>query len=265
MQFFPSRAVAVELFGFAVHWYGLLYLAAFLLAYHLLGTLQSKRSLSLSQEIRSSILSWAVLGVILGGRMGYVLFYEPQYFVQHPLEILFVWNGGMSSHGGFLGVTLALTHALKKHNVPFLPFLDICTVPIALGLACGRLGNFLNWELYGTVTAVPWAIAIPSVEGLRHPTFFYAIAQQLCTALICYLLLRRPIRPGVVFSVFLLLYGSLRFIVELFREQTYALTDLGFITLTRGQLLSIPILLIGFFLFAWLCTRKSRNPEILKS
>lgn len=256
IEFLPSRQVALELLGFSVHWYGIMYLLAFLLAYVLIDRLQGRRSLQLEKEDISALLTWAVLGVILGGRLGYVFFYELSYFTQHPLEVLYVWNGGMSSHGGFIGVAVALAIALVKRGIPILRFLDIITVPIALGLALGRFGNFINLELYGVQTSVPWAIAIPGVEGLRHPTFFYAIAKNLFIALVCYWHLRstRGV-PGTVFALFLMLYGILRFVVENYRVQQYALTDLGFVTLTRGQILSIPIVVVSFCLMVWLYRR----------
>lgn len=260
MDWFPSRQVAVEIAGFAIHWYGLLYLAAFLLAYILLQKLQSNRSLKLSKDDISSVLSYAIVGVIAGGRLGYVLFYEPQYFTSHPLEVFAVWNGGMSSHGGFLGVTVALLWILRKRDIPLLPFLDIITVPIAIGLMLGRFGNFINWELYGTVTTAAWGIAIPGVEGLRHPTFFYSMAKDLCIALFCYAHLVRGTRPyGMTFALFLLLYGLLRFVVEYYREQPYAFTDFGVFALTRGQLLTLPIIAAGFILVMILHSRNSRN------
>ena len=254
LRFFPTRQVAIEIFGFSVHWYGLLYLLAFLLAYNLVLRLQRYRSLQLTKDDVSALLSWAIIGVIVGGRMGYVLFYEFAYFSKNLTEVFAVWNGGMSSHGGFIGVALALGFAIHKRSIPLLPFLDVITVPIALGLACGRIGNFVNWELYGTVTDVPWAMAIPGVEGLRHPTFFYAFAKNLFIAAVCYRFLRKtPVKPGQTFSVFLLMYGMLRFIVEYYRAQTYALTDLGFMELTRGQLLSLPI--IAIVLLCRMCSR----------
>lgn len=257
MSVFPSRQVALDVLGFSVHWYGLLYLTAFVLSYVLVCRLQRYRNVSLSKDDVSTVLSYAIVGVIAGGRIGYVLFYEPQYFLQHPLEIVAVWNGGMSSHGGFIGVTLTLLYILRKKQIPLLPFLDAITVPVAIGLALGRFGNFLNWELYGTVTDVPWAIAIPGVEGLRHPTFFYSIAQELITALVCYILLIRNTRPyGTAFAVFLLMYGILRCVVEHYRDQPYTMTDLGFVALTRGQLLSIPIILAGLLLL-WLLRKRS--------
>jgi phosphatidylglycerol:prolipoprotein diacylglycerol transferase len=250
ISLFPTRQVAIQVFEFSIYWYGLLYLLAFLLVYVLISKLQHYRSLSLDKDVVSSLLSWAIGGVIVGGRMGYVLFYEYAYFSENTLEIFAVWNGGMSSHGGFIGVAIALGIALKKRGVPLLPFLDVITVPIALGLACGRLGNFINWELYGSVSTLPWAMAIPGVEGLRHPTFFYALAKNLLIAAVCYRHLRLSYpRPGETFAMFLLLYGVLRFAVEYFRDQPYGWIDLGILSLTTGQLLTIPLILIGLISF----------------
>ncbi len=257
MQFFPSRQVALELFGFSVHWYGIMYMLAFLLSYELLLRLQRYRSLGLSREDIASILSFGIVGVIVGGRLGYVLLYEPLYFLSHPLEILSVWRGGMASHGGFLGVGIALLLTLRKRGVPLLPFLDIVVVPAALGLALGRIGNFINWELYGTVTTVPWAMAIPGVEGLRHPTFFYAFIKDFFIAFVCFLHLRsgRGV-PGTTFALFLTFYGVLRFIVEFYRDQQHAFVDIGFMSLSRGQLLTIPFIVVGITLFVLLPRRR---------
>jgi phosphatidylglycerol:prolipoprotein diacylglycerol transferase len=256
MQLFPTRQVALEILGLSVHWYGLLYLVAFLLSYVLVFRLQHLRALFLSKDDISSLLSWAIIGVIAGGRMGYVLFYEFSYFTNHPLEILAVWNGGMSSHGGFLGVALVLGFALKKRGVPLLQFLDVITVPIALGLACGRIGNFINGELYGTVTDVSWAMAIPGVEGLRHPTFFYAFAKNLLIATVCFRHLKiSSATPGKTFAIFLSMYGVLRFAVEHFREQPYGWIDIGFASITRGQLLTIPLIVVGCAIFLLLSRR----------
>ncbi len=249
--------------GFPIHWYGLLYLLAFIIAYVSLPRLLRYRSLTLSPDTLSAILSAVVLGVIVGGRLGYVVFYELPYFVQHPLEIFAVWNGGMSSHGGFLGVTISLWFALKKRKVPLLPFLDCMSVPVALGLAFGRFGNFINLELYGTVTTLPWAISIPGVEGLRHPTFFYSMAQDLCMACVCYAMLRsRRFETGQTFAMFLLLYGVLRFVVEIFRDQPYGYMHLLGIELSRGQLLTLPIIAIAIVLLVFL-QRRSGNGETI--
>lgn len=250
---FPSRQVAIEVFGFAIHWYGLLYLLGFLVAYTLIKRLQRYRALALSNDDVSSVLSWAVVGVILGGRLGYVLFYEPMYFLQNPAEIIAVWHGGMASHGGFIGAGLALWYILWKKHIPLLSFLDIATVPVALGLFFGRFGNFINWELYGTVTNVPWAMAIPGVEGLRHPTFFYAMIKNACIAMVCFSALRSArVQEGMPFALFLLLYGLLRFTVEFYREQPHGFTEIAGVSLSRGQVLTIPLILAGAILVLWL-------------
>lgn len=250
---FPSRVVALELFGFSVHWYGIMYLLAFVLAMYLLPRLQRFRGLHLSQEDVASLVSAAVIGVIIGGRLGYVLFYEPSYYLTNPLQIFAVWNGGMSSHGGFLGVTIALTIFCWRKKIDIRRLADIIVLPIAIGLALGRVGNFINQELYGTVTTLPWAIAIPGVDGLRHPTQIYAVIKDLFIAAVCFWHLQsvQPYRAGQTFSVFLLLYGLLRFCIEYLRVQEHASFEWGLFSLTRGQLLTLPILLFGIVFWWW--------------
>lgn len=253
ISLFPSRAVAVEVFGFGVHWYGLLYLAAFVIAWYLLPRLQRFRDLGYSVDTWSNLLSWAVVGVIVGGRLGFVLFYEPQLLAS-PLDAIAVWRGGMSSHGGFIGVTLALFFALRHRRGDILKVADTLVVPVALGLACGRIGNFINQELYGTVTTLPWGIAVPGVDGLRHPVQLYAVAKDLLIAGVCLWHLMRPqFIAGRTFALFLMLYGVLRFLVEALRDQTYAPVDLAGLLLTRGQLMTLPVILAGVVL--WLLVR----------
>ena len=260
IDFFPSRAVAVDLFGFAVHWYGLLYLLAFLIGWVLLPRLQKYRGLNLSKETWADLLSWGVIGVIVGGRLGFVFFYEPEYFLQYPWKIFAVWEGGMASHGGFIGVTLALWHVLRRKRLPFLAIGDIVVVAVAIGLACGRFGNFINQELYGTVTQLPWGIEIPGVEGLRHPTPLYAMIKDLFIALVCYLHLRRPGSiHGRTTALFLMLYGVLRFLVEYVRVQEYPLVPVPFF-LSMGQVLTIPIFLIGAWLWVY-SGRRAASPS----
>ncbi|PIQ76701.1 prolipoprotein diacylglyceryl transferase [Candidatus Peregrinibacteria bacterium CG_4_9_14_3_um_filter_49_12] len=252
---FPSRKVALEIFGFSVHWYGLLYLLGFLLAFYLLPRLQRYRGLHLSSDEWSHILSAAIVGVLVGGRLGYVFFYAPE-LLKTPLEVLKVWHGGMSSHGGFIGVALALWWSLRKKNMPLLAIADTAVVPVAIGLALGRLGNFINVELYGTVTDVPWAMAIPGVEGLRHPLQFYGMAKDLFIASVCFVHLRRTSIPGKTFGLFLMVYGVLRFLLEYLRQQYYAPLLLGSLEISRGQLLTVPLFLLGLLL--WVYVSKKR-------
>lgn len=252
---FPSRTVAIAIGAFSVHWYGLLYLVAFLLAYLLLPRLERYRGLSLSKEVWGDILSWVIVGVLLGGRLGYVLLYDPAYYLAHPMEILAVWKGGMAFHGGVIGVALALVYVSRRHRIPLLVLSDIAVVPIALGLALGRFGNFINQELYGISTTLPWGIAIPGIEGLRHPTQLYAVLKDLCIAIICFLHVRRSSpKTGQTMGIFLTLYGILRFALEFLREPTHAAFLIGPIILTRGQVYSLPMILAGILLLA--CSRK---------
>jgi len=249
ITFLPSRPVALDLFGFEIHWYGLLYLAGFLIAACLLPKLQKYRHLDLHRDRWMSLLSWSVIGVILGGRLGYVFFYEPRYFLSHPAEIIAVWNGGMSFHGGLIGVVLVLWLFCRKLKLPLLSVADIAIVPVAIGLALGRMGNFVNQELYGTITTLPWGMTFPGAEGLRHPTQLYAVGKDLLIALILFFHLRwtasRPRFFGCTSAAFLILYGVGRFLLEYLREQQYPWTEIVGLSFTRGQLLTIPLLLAG--------------------
>ncbi|MFH0770990.1 MAG: prolipoprotein diacylglyceryl transferase [Candidatus Peregrinibacteria bacterium] len=257
IDWFPSRAVAVSLFGFSVHWYGLLYMVAFILAYVLLPRLKRAPSEDITADDWASILSFSVIGVLVGGRLGFVLFYEPAYFLAHPLEILMVWRGGMSSHGGFLGVVIAILAVCRKRGLDPFVVADRVSIPAAIGLSFGRVGNFINQELYGTVTTLPWGISIPGVEGLRHPVQIYAIIKDLFIALMCFLYFKRSDErhSGRTFALFLMLYGVLRFITEYFRDQPYASFSIGSVMFTRGQLLTIPIVLAGVILWWWMGRR----------
>ena len=247
VQFFPSRTVALGLFGFDVHWYGLMYLLGFLIAWYLLPRLQKYRDLSLTRDDWANVLAWAVIGVIVGGRLGYVFFYQPLYFLDHPDKIIAIWEGGMSSHGGFIGVTIALLWALRMQKGNLLAIADTVVVPVAIGLALGRIGNFINQELYGTITSLPWGITVPDVVGLRHPTQIYAVFKDLFIAGVCYWYLKysRPVLPGRTCALFLMLYGVLRFLLEYVRIQEYPLIDVGVLLLSRGQILTLGILVVG--------------------
>lgn len=253
IHLFPSRTVALDLFGFSVHWYGIMYMLSFLLALFLIPRLQKYRDLHLTQDDWSRIVGWAVVGVLVGGRLGFVLFYEPAYYLAHPLEIVAVWKGGMASHGGFIGATVAMLWALRGKNVDaMIRVADIVAVPVVLGLGIGRIGNFINQELYGTITMLPWGIAIPGVEGLRHPVQLYEFALCVIIGLVCYWHLRKTRAAGTTFALFLLLYAVERILIEFLRIHAYPSVAFG---LVREQMLTIPFLVIGIGIWAW--TRRS--------
>jgi phosphatidylglycerol:prolipoprotein diacylglycerol transferase len=255
MQFFPSRAIALTVGPVSVHWYGIMYLLGFVIGMYLLPRLQRFRDLALSDAQRESLVVHVFLGVLLGGRLGYVFFYDFPYFFQHPFDVIAVWKGGMASHGGFVGVILALVLFARRQGIPLLRLTDVLMVPVAIGLALGRVGNFINLELYGTVTTVPWAMAFPGAEGLRHPTQLYAVCKDLLIALLCFWHLRStvrmPHRAGETSALFLVLYGILRFVVEHFSDQPYGFVQLLGFSLSRGQVLTLPVLALGIIVWVW--------------
>lgn len=261
MSFFPSRQIALSIGSVSVHWYGIMYALGFALGIVLLPYLCRVSGLELSSKKRDDLVLLIFAGVILGGRLGFVLFYGGSYFFQHPLEIFAVWQGGMSSHGGFLGVALALLYFAWREKVDVLRITDTIVVPVALGLMFGRLGNLINGELYGTVTTLPWGLHFPNADGLRHPTQIYAMIKDASIALLCFWTLRysyaSSLKTGRTTAVFLMSYAVLRFIIEIFRDQApYGFTDVIGISLSRGQLLTIPIFLGGA---AILFLRRAKN------
>jgi phosphatidylglycerol:prolipoprotein diacylglycerol transferase len=198
------------------------------------------------------ILFYGVLGVIIGGRLGYVFFYKPGYYLEHPLEIFYVWQGGMAFHGGFLGVLVAMLIFARMSNKTWLGVMDFLAPLVPPGLAAGRLGNFINAELWGRQTDVPWAMVFPSVDDLpRHPSQLYQFALE---GVLLFVLLwwysKKPRAAGAVSALFLLGYGVARFVVEYSREPDsfLGILALGF---TMGQWLSLPMIVAGAWLLWW--------------
>jgi phosphatidylglycerol:prolipoprotein diacylglycerol transferase len=194
----------------------------------------------------------AVLGVIIGGRLGYVLFYKPGYYAAHPLEIFAVWQGGMSFHGGLLGVMAAMWIAARRHGIHFLALMDFVAPLCPLGIAAGRIGNFINGELYGRVTDLPWGMVFRGAgDAPRHPSQLYQAALEgLALFVLLWWFSAKPRPRGQVSALFLIGYGTFRFIAEFGREPDAFLGLLTF-GLTMGQWLCIPMILGGFGLFAW--------------
>lgn len=250
LQLFPSREVALTVGPLAIHWYGVMYALGFFLGILMLPRMLRAAGLDVSDTDREKLFIAVFLGVLLGGRLGYVLLYGGEYFVQNPLKIFAVWEGGMSSHGGMFGVAFALWLFAKKTKISLLRLADALVVPVAIGLALGRFGNLINGELYGTITSVPWAMSFPGADGLRHPTQVYALLKDLVIAAACFVMLSRSESkmPGRTVGLFFLLYGILRFTVEFFREETHEGFELLGLSLTRGQLFTIPVFLFGCYL-----------------
>ncbi|RCL44944.1 MAG: prolipoprotein diacylglyceryl transferase [Candidatus Thioglobus sp.] len=248
--------IALQLGPLAVRWYGLMYLCGFL-AFWVLGRHRAARSDSFIQPQQvGDFLFYAVLGVIAGGRLGSVLFYNFDYFLQQPLYLFEIWKGGMSFHGGLLGVIVAIAVYQHKKGWGFLRLADFIAPLVPLGLGFGRIGNFINAELWGRVTDLPWAVIFPQVDGLgRHPSQLYQAALEgLLLFIVLWLYSSRPRPTGAVAAVFLFLYGGFRFLVEIVREPDQHLGFVAYDFLTMGQLLSLPMIICGAFLF-WCAQR----------
>jgi phosphatidylglycerol:prolipoprotein diacylglycerol transferase len=245
--------VAIHLGNFGVRWYSLAYMAGILLGWWVIARENARRPLkNLTKAALDDMVVWAVLGIVLGGRLGYVLFYKPDYYLQHPAEILHVWEGGMSFHGGLVGTIIAFYLFCRKYKIQFLALTDLLSCAAPIGLFFGRVANFINGELFGRVTDAPVGMIFPAAGDLpRHPSQLYEAALEglVLFAIMMFLLKRTDVRakPGYLSGIFLILYGIARIICEYFREPD---AFLGFIYegTTMGQLLSIPMIMIGLFL-----------------
>ena len=243
-QFNP---VALSIGPLDVRWYGLMYLTAFIL-FVALGRAHARRRPELGWDAQriDDLLFYGVLGVILGGRLGYILFYKPAYYFSHPVEMFAVWQGGMAFHGGFLGVLIAVWLFARSHDRPWLAVTDFIAPLVPLGLAAGRLGNFINGELVGRVTDVPWAMIFPQVDMQpRHPSQLYQFTLEgVCLFVLLWVFSAKPRPRGLVSAVFLIGYGGFRILAEFGREPDDFLGLLA-LNLSMGQWLSLPMIVIG--------------------
>jgi len=245
--------VALKVGVFTVHWYGLMYLIGIITAW-LLAVYRVRRG-DIDWEIEeiNDLVFYGALGVILGGRLGYILFYDFPNVLIDPLRIIRFWDGGitgMSFHGGLIGVCIALLIYTYRQKKSFWETIDFAAPLVPLGLAAGRIGNFINGELWGRVTNVPWAMVFPHVDHLpRHPSQLYEfVLEGIVLFTILWLFILKPRPTMAVSGVFAIAYGSMRFIVEFFREPDPQLGYLAFHFLTMGQLLSIPMIAFGMAL-----------------
>ena len=267
---FPAfDPVLVHIGPFSLRWYALAYITGILLGWlYARAIIRTERlwggPAPMTVADFDDFVLWATLGVILGGRIGYVLFYNPAHFAANPVEIVQLWRGGMSFHGGFIGVVLAVALFARGRRIPFLSLADVCCAVYPIGHFLGRIANFINGELWGRVSDVPWAMVFPGGGPLpRHPSQLYqAVFEGLLLLLVLAFLVRQGAlkRPGLVTGAFAVGYGLLRIFCELFREPD---AQLGFLWggLTMGMLLSIPLILTGIAFIAYALRSPAARPS----
>lgn len=254
--------VAFALGPLKVHWYGLMYLIGIGAAWGLAKLRMKRFDPTWTNETLSDLVFLCAMGVMLGGRLGYVLFYDLSAYIAEPLLIFQVWKGGMSFHGGLLGVILAMFWFSRKHHKSFFQLADFIAPLVPIGLGAGRIGNFINAELWGKATDVSWAMIFPTdpLQLARHPSQLYQFALEgVALFVILWLYSRKPRPTASVSGLFVACYGVFRFIVEFVREPDAQLGYLAFDWLTMGQVLSLPMIAGGIGLMLWAYKRQAHN------
>ncbi len=242
--------VAIQIFSIEIRWYSLAYIFGILI-----GWLYCKKILIKDKNISKlfdDLISYLIIGIILGGRLGYVIFYNLKYFSSNPIEILMIWQGGMSFHGGLLGVLASTIIYAKKHNVNKFIFLDLIAGSAPIGIFLGRIANFVNSELYGRETNILWSVIFTKIDNItRHPSQIYeALLEGVILFFILFFFIKKNylLKPGLISSLFLIFYSLFRFLVEFFRVPDEQV-GLIYLNLTIGQIISLIFLSFGFYLF----------------
>ena len=250
MLTYPSiNPTIVKLGPIQIRWYGVMYILGFTISYLLVKYQIRKKRLGIDSAVINDLFLYLIIGLIVGARIGYVVFYNLAFYFDHPLKLLAVWEGGMSFHGGLIGIVLSGIIFVTKRRIDFWQLADLVAVTAPIGLGLGRLGNFINAELYGRVTSVPWGMVFPAAGDLpRHPSQLY---EFLLEGVLLFAILWRikdvRLTKGALFCIFVILYGIFRFFVEFFRQPD---PQIGFIfsCLTMGQVLSISMAMVGLVL-----------------
>lgn len=264
-----NSEIAFSVFGFPIRWYALAYLAGIFIGYYYLTRLIAQPGAPMARRHADDFVFYAMLGIIIGGRLGYVLFYNLGAYLADPMAVFRLWDGGMSLHGGAAGVILAIWYMTRKEGLNFLRFCDYVACVIPFGLFFGRIANFVNGELWGRATTVPWAIIFPGSGTMdpRHPSQLYEAASEgaLMMIILSWLFWRTDARykPGMLFGVAALDYGISRFVIEFFRQPDAQRMGVVEATgLTMGQWLTVPLLILGVWLVATANRRRVRVEPI---
>ena len=239
-------AVLLRLGPFEIRYYGLFFVLGFVIAYFILNYLVKKREIKLTKDDVADFLLHIIIGSVLGARLLYVFAYNLPFYLQNPFEMIAVWHGGLSFHGGLIGAAIAGFYFCRKKKIDFYTMADIMAIPLALGLALGGLGNFTNGEPYGRITDMPWAVKFPDAEGFRHPSQIYEALKNLAIFFTLWVIKDKTLPKGFLFWLFVIMYSALRFTMEFFRQPD---EQLGFIIgfLSMGQVLSIIMFAVGIY------------------
>lgn len=239
---------------FEVRYYGLIYLIGFIVAFFIINHLAKRKELKLSKDDVWDLIFYIVVGAVIGARAFEVLIYNLSFYLSHPFEIIAVWHGGLSFHGGLIGALISGWLFCRKKKMDFYTLADISVMPLAFGLFLGRIGNFLNGELVGRITDVPWCVKFRDYAGCRHPSQLYESAKNLLIFFVLWSIKDKKLKKGTMFWGFILMYSFLRFFIEFFREPDL---QLGFILgLTMGQWLNIAMFIVGA-VFMWKVNRSN--------
>ena len=241
--------IFISLGDFHIYWYGIMYLIAFLSAWYVGNLYIKKNIVGINRDDFSDLMFYCFLGILIGGRVGYTIFYNFAYTLENPITIFYLWNGGMSFHGGFIGVILAIVYFCKKNKIPFFEISDFIVRLVPIGLFTGRVGNFINGELWGKPTDIIWGVIFPKIDNLpRHPTQIYeAILEGIVLFIILNFVFTKKLKASVMTSYFLILYSLFRFTVEFFRVPDAHIGYLALNWVTMGQILCIPMFLLGLY------------------
>lgn len=242
--------VLLKLGPLGIRYYGLMYVLGLVIIYFFIQYLAKQRRIKISKEEIADFLFWGIIGVIAGARIFYILFYNLQYFISNQLKVFAVWEGGLSWHGGLAGILVAGFIFCRAKKISFWELADISVIPISACLMLGRIGNFLNNELYGRISSLPWAVKFQGVDGFRHPSQLYESFKNLVIFSVLWNVKDKKLPNGMMFSFFLVMYSAFRFIIEFFRQPD---EQLGFVfgQFSMGQMLNVPVFVFGLGLLVY--------------
>jgi phosphatidylglycerol:prolipoprotein diacylglycerol transferase len=249
MFYYNLNPILLKIGFLEIRYYGLMYVASFIIIYFLLRYLIKIREIELKKDDILNLMFYLLIGVLIGARVFVVLIYDPSFYFSNPAEIIKIWHGGLSFHGGLIGALVVGLIYSKKKKIKFYKIADLFVIPLGIGLMLGRIGNFINGELYGRITNLPWAFKFKGVEGFRHPSQLYEALKNFVIFLIMWNLKDKKLKDGFLFWLFIALYGIFRFLIEFFREPD---PQIGLIYgLSLGQIFCLAMFIIGSIILSY--------------